>query len=431
MKTTFRKKFLSQTLAFAGVATCAVLPSYGKVHEGVDTLVNFDGKNGSHPQSVLEDSAGHFYGTTLSGGKYGQGTVFEILEDGKLVTLVNFNGTNGSAPEAGLLLAPDGSLYGTTKTGGADNKGTVFRISPKGQFSTVVTFNGPNGASPDSGLAMGPDGTIYGSTMAGGVDKQGSIFKISPTGKLTTITSFNGSNGSAPGSLVQGDDGNFYGICNKGGADGKGLIFKLTPTGQLTTLVTFSGSNGANPVAGLTKTPNGDFYGACANGGKDDLGSVFKYGKDGKFSTVASFNGANGAHPDTGLIEWSNGYFYMIGLWNNMLIKSAKVQWAGDNFCGTTSGGGTNGIGTIYRVGDDGDMVTLVSFTGTRGIDVGANPNSLVPGEDGNLYGTTGFGGYNNQGSVFRLQLQIWILPVAGSSDGSGCGNINLPIVSH
>ena len=121
----------------------------------------------------------------------------------------------------------------------------------------------------------------------------------------------------------------------------------------------------------------------------------------------------------------------MIGLWQNMLIKSAKVQWAGANFCGTTSSGGTHGFGTVFRMGDDGTLVTLVSFTGSKGTDLGTNPNSLVPGQDGNLYGTTGFGGYHSQGTVFRLLLQTWILPYDGVNANGQSGQIDLPIVSH
>jgi uncharacterized repeat protein (TIGR03803 family) len=143
------------------------------------------------------------------------------------------------------------------------------------------------------------------------------------------------------------------------------------------------------------------------------------------------FNGTNGSHPDSGLIEWSNGYFYMIGLWQNMLIKSAKVQWAGNNFCGTTAGGGANGFGTVFRMGDDGTLVILVAFTGSKGTDLGTNPNSLVPGEDGNLYGTTSHGGYHGLGTVFRLQLQTWLLPQNGVSYGGQHGQIDLTIVSH
>ena len=169
-----------KTLVFSFLALCAAFPAFARVEEGVDTLVNFKGPNGAQPQSILEDSAGNFYGTTLNGGKYNNGIVFEIEQSGKLVTLINFNGSNGSSPEAGLLLGPDGSLFGTTKTGGADNKGTLFRISPEGKFSTLANFTGGNGSHPDSGLFLGTDGNVYGTTLTGGRDDKGTIFRSRP-----------------------------------------------------------------------------------------------------------------------------------------------------------------------------------------------------------------------------------------------------------
>lgn len=46
-------------------------------------------------------------------------------------------------------------------------------------------------------------------------------------------------------------------------------------------------------------------------------------------------------------------------------------------------------------------FTTLVNFNGTNGV----NPyfETLVQGIDGNLYGTTGFGGANNVGTVFKI----------------------------
>jgi len=421
---------LTKALLLSCLTFGMVLPTYGKLEEGVDTLVNFNGKNGSQPQSILEDSHGNFYGTTLSGGAYGQGTVFEIQQDGKLITLVSFSGANGSGPEAGVILDKDGNLYGTTKTGGANGKGTIFKITPDGKFSTLASFDGKNGSQPTSGLLLGPDGSIFGSTEGGGANGKGTIFKVTPDGKMTTMVSFDGTNGADPGSLVHGDDGNFYGTTNKGGPNGKGLVFKLTPDGKLTTLLAFDGKNGSFPNSGLVKTEDGVLYGTTQDGGPGGQGTAYSVTTEGKFRNVIAFNGVNGSHPDSGLTEWSNGYFYMVGLWNNMLIKSAKVQWAGANFCGTTSGGGVNGFGTVFRMGDDGTLVTLVSFTGSKGIDLGISPNSLVPGQDGNLYGTTGSGGYHGLGTVFRLQLQTWLLPVEGVSTGGQSGQITLPIVS-
>ena len=196
-------------------------------------------------------------------------------------------------------------------------------------------------------------------------------------------------------------------------------------------LYNFTGVNDGADPNGLTIGEDGVLYGTTQNEGPGGKGTAYSVTTDGKFRTVIAFNGANGSYPDSGLIAWSNGYFYMIGLWQNMLVKSAKVQWAGSNFCGTTKGGGLHGFGTVFRMGDDGTLVTLVSFTGSDGTDLGTSPNSLVPGQDGNIYGTTGFGGYHGLGTVFRLQLQTWLLPVNGYSNGGQSGEINLPIVSH
>lgn len=426
------KTKLAKALVLGCVALFAMLPASARVEEGVDTLVDFTGKNGAQPQSIIEDSNGNFYGTTLSGGKYNKGTVFKILADGQLVTLVDFDGANGSSPEAGLLLGPDGGLYGTTKTGGANNKGSIFKITPDGKFFTLISFDGKNGASPDSGLNLGADGNIYGTTLTGGAADKGTIFEITPKGQLTTLETFNGMNGANPGSLAASDDGSFYGTCSKGGPAGKGLIFNYKPDGHLATVVTFTGPNGAFPVSGLVRGQDGNYYGVTSDGGANNLGTTFKLTPDGKFTLLASFSGPNGAHPGSGLVEWSNGYFYMIRLWQNMQIKSSKVQWSGANFCGTTTGGGLHGQGTVFRVGDDGNLVTLVSFTGSQGIDLGANPNSLIPGLDGNLYGTTGFGGHGGNGTVFRLQLQLFPLPVAGSTKGADAAfhKLSPPVVS-
>ena len=64
------------------------------------------------------------------------------------ITLVSFNGTNGASPEAGLIADSSGNLFGTTMLGGAYNDGTVFEIvkTPSGYASTpttLVSFNAP------------------------------------------------------------------------------------------------------------------------------------------------------------------------------------------------------------------------------------------------------------------------------------------------
>ncbi len=84
---------------------------------------------------VVVDAAGNIYGTTVYGGAYGMGTVFEIVPPvgkGKYQEKVlwNFNGTNGSSPKASLVLDSAGNLYGTTTAGGLYGGGVVFEVTP-------------------------------------------------------------------------------------------------------------------------------------------------------------------------------------------------------------------------------------------------------------------------------------------------------------
>ena len=94
------------------------------------------GKAGSTPFSALVfDSAGNLYGTTFNGGKYGNGTIFELAAQvGKSAfkekLLWGFNGRDGEEPVGSLILDNVGNLYGTTLQGGLESAGTVFEITP-------------------------------------------------------------------------------------------------------------------------------------------------------------------------------------------------------------------------------------------------------------------------------------------------------------
>jgi uncharacterized repeat protein (TIGR03803 family) len=84
---------------------------------------------------LVLDSSGNIYATTFGGGKYGDGTVFELVAPTtgtayKEKTLWSFNGTNGSEPLGGLILDGTGNLLGTTFEGGSDGDGTVFELKP-------------------------------------------------------------------------------------------------------------------------------------------------------------------------------------------------------------------------------------------------------------------------------------------------------------
>lgn len=96
-------------------------------------LYSFTGGNdGYYPYAgVIRDSAGNLYGTTWIGGHFGSGTVFKLDTSGKETILHTFTGGgDGAQPTAGLIMDSVGNLYGTTSSGGTFGNGTVFKIAP-------------------------------------------------------------------------------------------------------------------------------------------------------------------------------------------------------------------------------------------------------------------------------------------------------------
>lgn len=213
------------------------------------TLASFAGTNGTGPGVLLQATDGNFYGTTLYGGAgraygyyYGNGTVFAITPSGTLTMLYSFcaqtNCTDGGGPTT-LIQAADGNFYGTTLYGGAYGNGTIFKITGGGTRTTIHSFcaedNCSDGSEP-TGLMQAADGNFYGTTLhRSGSYGAGTIFEMI-AGQLTTIHKFAPSAGSYPGGtnpfagVMQAADGSFYGTTAYGGtssncSDGCGTVF--------------------------------------------------------------------------------------------------------------------------------------------------------------------------------------------------------------
>ena len=366
--------------SLAVLASPLVLPLQQASAQTLTTVVNFNGTNGANPRAgVFAGKDGNLYGTTSAGGSQDKGTAFKLPTSGNLTTLVNFTGTNGTNPIARLFQASDDNLYGVTFTGGTSNLGTVFKLG-KTTFTTLTTllnFNGTNGANPAGRLISASDGSLVGITSAGGVNSKGTVFKIPPTGGVpTTLVNFNGTNGATPLARLQlASDGNYYGTASAGGASNKGVAFKLTPAGVITPY-SFSGANGQSPQSGLIESDK-FIYGTTSLGGASNKGAIFKVPLGGGTPVlVASFNGTNGANPTAALTKGSDGNFY-----------------------GTTSTGGANNKGAIYRL-SGGTITLLFSFNGTNG----ATPEStLIQLANGAFYGTTSDEGASGEGTVFKF----------------------------
>jgi uncharacterized repeat protein (TIGR03803 family) len=317
--------------------------------------------------------------------------------------LHSFDGTDGLRPVAGLIQGSDGNFYGTTSWGGTNFDpagdiygGTVFKLTPSGALTTLYSFCSlagcADGAEPQGGLIQGLDGNFYGTASEGAVlGAYGTVFKLTPSGTLTTLYSFTGEvDGASPSAgLIQGSEGNFYGTTQFGGAHGEGNVFELTPSGTLTTLYSFCSTDycedGQWPIAGVIQGAHGNFYGTTYYGGAGVYGTVFQLTPSGTLTILYSFCSQNGctdgAEPAAGVIQGTDGSFY-----------------------GTTTAGGAHGGGTVFQLTPSGTLSTLYSFCSRAKCTDGAVPDAgVIHGSDGNFYGTTEYGGSNNDGTVFRL----------------------------
>jgi len=228
------------------------------------------GIDGGDPYSgLIQGGDGSYYGTTFETGANNAGTVFKVTGNGAVTALYEFTGGNdGALPYAGLIQGKDGNLYGTTLAGGVFGEGTVFQLNTNGTLATLVSFNYANGGLPEGGLCAGPDGSFYGTTYSGGSNGYGTVFRLATNGTLTTLIAFNNTNGAYPiGTLMLGSDGNLYGTTSSGGPGGQGSVFQITTNGALTTLLWFDGLNGAAPQGTLLQAKDGTFYGTTPFGG--------------------------------------------------------------------------------------------------------------------------------------------------------------------
>ena len=357
---------------------------------------------------------GNFYGGTLYGSTFG--ALFSLTPGGAFSTLYNFTGhIDGAGPIPMLAVGPDANLYGAASSG-ASFYGGLFKVTTNGVLTPLYSFTGGHdGGNPASGLVSGSDGVLYGATIK-------TIYQITPDGLLTTLYTFHPrdvASGSRIG-LVEGLDGNLYGVSD-GGGTATGSVFRLLrhnpfpvitaqPVGQTATVA------GAATLT-VAAAGNGPFTYQWQFNGTNIWGATgatltltnLMYGQAGSYSVVVSNSaglaasgaavlkvvpptpplvvipihtftgGLDGAYPNGGLIQGADGYFYGT----------------------TTSGGGTNEGGTFFRVNTNGDLFVLHAFIGGT---YGQGPSDrLMLANDGSFYGTTGAGGSNGLGTLFRL----------------------------
>jgi uncharacterized repeat protein (TIGR03803 family) len=184
--------------------------------------------------------------------------------------------------------------------------------------------------------------------------------------------------------LFRDSVGNLYGTTQYGGtAGGYGTVFQLDPHGNESVFYSFAGTPDAeDPYAALVRDKDDTFYGTSIYGGAaGGYGTVFSLDSTGEETVLHSFaSNPDGADPYGGLIRDADGTLY-----------------------GTTVfGGAAGGYGTVFELDKAGKLTLLHSFAGTPD---GEDPyGGLVRDADGNLYGTSVYGGTaGGYGTVFKL----------------------------
>lgn len=361
----------------------------------------FNGKDGATPYGgLLVDGSGNLYGTTLSQGLYGCGTVFALGEHGLTVRYNFVGGSDACAPAGGLVADESGDFYGTTVGGGSYNFGTVFKLGPQGDETVLYSFgqNQNDGYYPDCTLLRSSTGELYGTATEGGSGSCnggagcGTVFKLSSAGEEEWYSFAGGADGAYPlAGLIRGPQGEFYGtsISGKGGV--YGTVFKISGKGDLVTLFAFNLIDGNSPIGGLLMDAAGNIYGTTYMGGGAGWGTVFRLDSSGDMTVLHTFSGVpDGAGPSAGLVMDAQGNLYGT----------------------TTFGGGVlcpDGCGTVFKVDQQGNETVLHRFELTDGEE--PEYGRLIIDKAGNLYGMTKAGGDLNCnpegcGTIFKLTPQ-------------------------
>lgn len=376
-----------------------------------EVLYSFAGdEDGEYPDSDVDiDAAGNLYGTTVLGGDFGGGTVWQLSPSGSSwvhTVLYSFTGgADGGQPYKGVTLDAEGNLYGTGVTGGSGSCeggcGVTYKLTKSGEtwtFSVIHAFTGgADGSGPGARVAVDGRGNVYGMTPTGGANGLGVIYGLHPNGnggwRLRVLHTFtggaDGSSGSAGKMLLR--DGHIYGAATTGGANGSGTIFRLTPTRtgewDFKTLYSFKGApDGVFPYGALIFDAADNLYGTTYYGGTNGLGTVYQL-----------------APRATG--EWRERVLYSFKPEpdGNSSISNLVFDDAG-NLYGTTSEGGL-GTGTIFKLlrGENGQWTESIPHSFSDSPD-GAFPYSGMVGDGaGNFYGATVHGGDDGDGTIYKF----------------------------
>jgi hypothetical protein len=414
-----RRKRLSVCFALLIMAVAGFLMTDVAAGQELTTLHNFgNGTDASGPWGgLVADAAGNLYGTTLNGGLYGNGSVFELQRTGagslaeKVLHSFNVNvGTGEGYPSGSLVIDRQGDLYGTTQVGN-NGFGTVYELQPGsgGTWTEKVLFGFSVGSGylPYSGVIADPAGNLYGTTLYTGNNGRGTVWELKRgaggTWTHQVLNNFHDNNidGYYPfGGVARDASGHLYGTTGFGGTGlgGWGVAYELTPGKPQwteTILHNFTlGIDGAEPSGTVILDAAGNVYGTTTGGDgsgyPDGDGVVFRLSPAG-----------DGTWRDTFLYVFQNNGVDGYGANGNLGFDSAGNLYGTTAYGGPYTFGVTNSGGTAFKLTPTAEGLwsetILHSFgNGTDGL---IPMSGLIFADGGLLYGTTAGGGIYGDGA--------------------------------
>jgi uncharacterized repeat protein (TIGR03803 family) len=309
---------------------------------------------------------------------------------------------------AAVLAAVSLTLLMTSARAAAQTETVLYNFSSTGSA----------GIFPNLSLAFDSAGNIYGTTTT-------AVFKLVPQagGGWTerTLHVFRGlPDGTYPaGGLVLDAAGNIYGLTTGGGRGGFGTAFELvrSATGQYTEKMLHSfgqNSDGRYPYGTPVIDAAGNLYGTTEVGGANNTGTVFELipTSEGPWTEKVLHNftlGGDGTDPLVGVIVDAAGNLY-----------------------GTTTSGGANNGGTVYRLSPQTDgswtETIIYNFPFIQPSSSSEPDGSLLLDKAGNIYGATIYGGTHNVGVVYKLSPQSdgsWTETILHSFNANGTDGFN------
>ena len=338
------------------------------------TVTGFDFYVWEAPGDMALSVDWSFTSAEFGGTTYGSGTAsvtdtfVSYNQYGYQIDYISVSGLNVSVPAGtswlnlqNAVMQSGGALYWDQNSGPSQASENTIGSIPSEAFDVLGTGGG--GPPP-------PPPTCYGSG-----------------GKFEIIHDFTQQEDAAnvPSGVTMDEAGNLYGTTPSGGVNSAGLAYELSMKGQgwtLNPLYSFLGGASGSGPSGVILGPNNALYGTASGGSQNcrydtqPCGLIFSL-RPGPTACL------------TALCSWMESLLYQPSGSNDAYDPNNLVFDQAGNLYGISYWGGAYGQGAVFELTpSNGSWSEKILYSFSNGTD-GANPNSLLLGHDGNLYGTT------------------------------------------